>query len=77
MEYVRKDMDEIRDALKVLPTLATKKDLEGWRWQWVATGAAIIAIILGGMAFLTSTLPKSESAAPAQVVVIPAPPAGK
>ena len=65
MEYIRRDLDEIKDALKeirgtlgdvlkVLPTLPTKRDLDLWRWQWVATGAAIIAIILAGMGWLSS-----------------------
>lgn len=48
-EYVRRDLDEIKDLLKVLPSLATKRDLDTWRWQWLATGLAIIALTVGGI----------------------------
>ena len=34
MVYVRKDLDEIKESLKVLPTLATKADITYWKIQW-------------------------------------------
>lgn len=49
MEYVRRDLDEIKSLLRVLPELATKRDLETWRWQWLATGIGIVAITVGGI----------------------------
>lgn len=58
MEYVRRDLDELKAGqakiLDIVGSLATKRDLDAWRWQWVATGAAIIAIILGGMGWLAA-----------------------
>ena len=65
MEYVRRDLSDMSASLKILPALATKKDLDSWRWQWIATGAAIIALILGGMGWLASRpLPQFSIAAP-------------
>src|SRR3546814_10195001 len=52
MEYVRRDLDELRvgqatiiDRLNHIPT---KADLDTWRWQWLATGLAIVALTVGG-----------------------------
>src|SRR3546814_6148993 len=53
MEYVRRDLDELRvgqatiiDRLNHIPT---KADLDTWRWQWLATGLAIVALTVGGI----------------------------
>lgn len=48
-EYVRKDLDEIKTSLKKLDDLPTKRDLDSWRWQWLATGIAILALTVGGI----------------------------
>ncbi len=48
-EYVRKDLDEIKTSLKKLDSLPTKQDLDSWRWQWLATGIAILALTVGGI----------------------------
>lgn len=52
-EYVRKDLDEIKADQKTiiaaLTALPTKKDLDSWRWQWLATGVAILALTVGGI----------------------------
>ncbi|MGA0604907.1 hypothetical protein ACO2Q0_02820 [Phenylobacterium sp. VNQ135] len=53
MEYVRRDLDEIRGDQKAilakLVELPTKRDLDTWRWQWLATGLAIVALTVGGI----------------------------
>ncbi len=53
MELMRDDTREIKADLKsaigYLSVLPTKRDLDTWRWQWIATGAAIIAITVGGI----------------------------
>lgn len=53
MEHVRTDMSEIKLDLKAtlskLNELPTKADLNTWRWQWIATGVAIIALTVGGI----------------------------
>ena len=52
-EYIQRDLGDIKGALsdvgKVLPNLATRRDLWAWLWQWIALGAAIIAIVVGGI----------------------------
>lgn len=52
-EYVRRDLDAIKgtqdrilDKLNLLPT---RSDLNTWRWQWIATGLAIVALTIGGV----------------------------
>jgi hypothetical protein len=81
MEYVRRDLAEIRDSLKLLPQLATKKDLDTWRWQWIATGVAIVALVVGGITGGLALINKAgeapvTAASPPQPIVIqlPAPP---
>ncbi|WP_156679364.1 hypothetical protein [Sphingomonas profundi] len=53
MEYVRRDLDDLRAGqatiLDRLNDLPTKADLNTWRWQWVATAIAIIALTVGGI----------------------------
>lgn len=53
MEYVRRDLDALKAGqdkiLAKLNDLPTKGDLEAWRWQWLATGLAIIALTVGGI----------------------------
>lgn len=61
VEYLRRDSDEIRGSLRdidqKLNLLPTKRDLEGWRWQWigfaVAAAALIAAVITGSLGFIT------------------------
>jgi hypothetical protein len=82
MVYVRKDLDEIKESLKVLPTLATKADITYWKIQWTALLVAVFAIlvssIIGGLGWLETretriSPPLIASAAPA-VVYVPMPP---
>lgn len=53
MQYVQRDLGEIRGDLKTvidrLDHLPTKSDLNTWRWQWIAAGLAIIALTVGGI----------------------------
>jgi hypothetical protein len=61
MEYVRRDLDEIRGTLgRVEGTLAElpkKRGLEAWRWQWVGVAIAVIAltttVITGSLGLIT------------------------
>lgn len=59
-EYVRKDLDDLKTDQKAvlqqlaalqttISTLPTKRDLDSWRWQWIATGVAIVALVVGGV----------------------------
>ena len=53
MEYVRDDLREIKGDLKTvverLTELPTKRDLDTWRWQWIAAGLTIVALTVGGI----------------------------
>lgn len=53
VKHIRKDLDEIRSALgqiaSKLSELPTKRDLSSWTWQFVAVGAGVIAIVIGGI----------------------------
>ena len=53
MEYVRRDLDEIRSDLKTVVQkvdhLPTKGDLETWRGQWLIIGVGIVALVVGGV----------------------------
>lgn len=75
MEYVRRDFAEIKDSLKVLPTLATKRDLAGSIFAGLGLGFAIMAIVIGGviggLGWLQSRVPAQTPAASAPL----APPA--
>jgi hypothetical protein len=72
MEYVRRDLDDIRSDLKTviatINTLPTRADLNTFRWQWVATAVAIIALTVGGIIGGLSWI-APDPAAPAPVVV--------
>lgn len=46
---IRRDLDEIKEQLKLLPQLATKRDLDTWRWSWLAIGIGIVALTVGGI----------------------------
>lgn len=63
--YVREDMEEIRESLKVLPQLATKRDLDSWRWQWIATGVSIVALTVGGITGGLALIGRQQEAPPA------------
>lgn len=53
MEHIREDMRDVKADLKTalgyLSVLPTKRDLDTWRWQWLATGIAIVALTVGGI----------------------------
>lgn len=49
MTYIRQALDEIKADLKVLPTLATTRDLEQWRGQWLVVGVGIVALVIAGV----------------------------
>jgi hypothetical protein len=54
MEYVRRDLGEIRGVLSTVATklddLPTKRDLETWRWQWVGIALFVVTLSIGGIA---------------------------
>lgn len=53
MERMQEDMREVRTDMKTaigyLSVLPQKRDLDTWRWQWIATGVGIIALTVGGI----------------------------
>jgi hypothetical protein len=53
VEVTRDDLKDIKVDLKTLvntvSNLPTKQDLNAWRWQWIATAIAIIALTVGGI----------------------------
>ena len=53
VDVTRDDLRDIKGDLRTvinrLNDLPTKGDLNTWRWQWVATAVAIIALTVGGI----------------------------
>lgn len=53
MEHIQEDMREVKADLKTaigyLSVLPNKRDLDTWRWQWLATGVGIVALTIGGI----------------------------
>lgn len=53
MEVTRDDLKDIKSDIKTLlehsNTLATKSDLETWKWQWVFIALAVIALTVSGI----------------------------
>ena len=81
METVQRDLGEIktdlRSTLEIVRSLPTKGDLSTFRWQWVATAVAAIALIVGGIIGGLGWI-KPDAAAPAPaaapvVIQVPAP----
>lgn len=72
METVQRDLAEIkadlRSTLDIVRSLPTKSDLSTFRWQWVATAVAAIALIvggiIGGLGWIKPDEPAPASAAP-------------
>lgn len=87
MEYVQRDLAELKAGqgkilgkLDRLTELPTKRDLDTWRWQWIAAGVAIIALtvggITGGLALIAQADKPTPSVQPvAPVIAQPAAPA--
>lgn len=77
MGYVHRDLQAITGKLDKLidqtADLPTKRDLSTFRWQWVATAAAAIAIIIGSIIGGLSWI-KPDASPPSPIVVqMPAP----
>lgn len=53
VKHIREDLGEIKSTLGQiagkLSELPTKRDLSSWTWQFVAVGAGVIAIVVGGI----------------------------
>ncbi|MDT9012672.1 hypothetical protein RQP55_04410 [Novosphingobium sp. APW14] len=53
VDVTREDLRDIKGDLKAvldrLNQMPSKSDLDTWRWQWVATAVAIIALTVGGI----------------------------
>ena len=50
--YIRRDLDNIKDKLSALPTLATKRDLLTWAGIYLAIVAILLGGIIGGLSLL-------------------------
>lgn len=72
MEYMQRDMSEIKGDLKTLvqsvQELPTKKDLWAWKWQWTALAFAMIAIVIGGIIGGLAWI-QPEPSAPVPIVI--------
>jgi hypothetical protein len=77
MEYVRRDLDELRagqtEILNVVRGLATKGDLWAWKWQWTALAFAVVAIVIGGIIGGLGWIEPDAAPASPIVVQMPAP----
>ena len=91
MEYVRRDLDEIkadsaetntilRDVVRRLDELPTKRQLDADRLQWTAIGIGAIALIvtgiIGGLGWLETRVGKAAPVATAPqpiIIQLPAP----
>lgn len=53
VDVTREDLRDIKGDLKAvldrLNQMPTRSDLNTWRWQWIATAIAIIALTVGGI----------------------------
>lgn len=53
VDVTREDLRDIKGDLKTvldrLNQMPTRSDLNTWRWQWIATAIAIIALTVGGI----------------------------
>jgi hypothetical protein len=76
MVGVRESLVDIKESLKVLPTLASKSDISAWKLQWtallVATFAIIVGSIIGGLGWLETHVARvqpSPAAATAPIII--------
>ncbi len=74
MEYIRRDLDDIRVALKRLDELLTKGDLAADRWQWAGLGIGAVALIVtgivGGLGWLETRTQRITASPPATQPII-------
>lgn len=75
VEVMQRDVAELktdmRTMIDIVRDLPTKSDLTTFRWQWVATSVAAIALIVGG---IIGGLSWIKPDAPTPVVAAPAAP---
>lgn len=89
MEYVHRDLDALKSGQdkildriesigRRLDDIPTRSDLRSFRWQWVATAVAAIALIVGGIiGGLSWIKPEASPQAPPTIIQIPVPTAPK
>jgi hypothetical protein len=76
MVGVRDDLRDIKESLKILPTLGTKRDLGNYTIGGIGLALAVIAIVIGGLGWLETRAarvqapPPTVAAAPAQPTII-------
>ena len=73
---VRADLSDIKDTLRILPTLGTKRDLQTYTLTGIGLALAVIAIVIGGLGWLETRASRvaSPPVATAQPIVIQLPP---
>ncbi len=80
MVGVRDDLSDIKrdikDLLKIVPTLGTKRDLQTYTLTGIGLALAVIAIVIGGLGWLETRTARVGPAPPqvAQPIVIQLPP---
>ena len=74
---VRDDLRDIKQAVQVLPTLPTKRDLQNFALTGIGLALAVIGIVIGGLGWLetrqTRIAPPSSSAPAIAPIVIQLP----
>jgi hypothetical protein len=77
MEYVRRDLDELKtgqvEILNLARGLATKHDLWAWKWQWTALAFAVVATVIGGIIGGLSWIQPEDKPTQVQPIVLTVP----
>jgi hypothetical protein len=76
MAGVREDLRDIKSDLKILPTLATKRDIGTYLATTATLSFAVVAIIIGGLGWLETRASRVTSPPPAaapQPIIIESP----
>ena len=74
MEYIRRNLDDIKVALRRLDELPTKRDLAADRWQWaglsLAAAGLIVTGVIGGLGWLETRTQRLSSSPPTPAPIV-------